>query len=317
MATENITINCLSKQFEHFEIPGIDKNNQSVNFPNCNLAVSISPPTLPISVTFKLDTIYDDGPPRGVAITTIHIGSHILEYIQCTGLISANGNIKCGCQNYDRFIHKTLTVNPVTEGPSPEGLTSKIITIKNDKDIYTLYLPIYTDICNTTHRNYEYMLLNFERPLRQSIVTPISIMLKMKSCSSSIDILGQTLFDGSDVGQMIFNVKYDNITTIYNKSCPKMVSVFIGDSEYLITKVNDLWLKLNISIELPEFYEQIIRYGMLRYILSKLLYGNFNINYLLRKYYEKFLIDLNNSKFCNFNSFFTTLPYSQFYKYFK
>jgi hypothetical protein len=97
-----------------------------------------------------------------------------------------------------------------------------------------------------------------------------------------------------------------------------MVSVFIGQEEFLYTKVESLWITLNITNpNLPIFYDNIIRYGMVRYILSKILYGNFNINYLLRKYYKQFLIDLGKSRFCNFLQFFKNPVNSELFKYFK
>jgi hypothetical protein len=158
-----------------------------------------------------------------------------------------------------------------------------------------------------------------------------------------IDIIGQTLIDGSDVGETIFTIsdkvtyysnepielknkvcKHESIAiedlkeTIFYKSCPKMVSVFIGEEEFLYTKVESLWLKLNITEpNLTIFYDDVIRYGMIRYLLSRLLYGNFNINYLLRKYYKNFLIDLGHSRFCGFVQFFNDPKYSNMYKYFK
>ena len=80
-----------------------------------------------------------------------------------------------------------------------------------------------------------------------------------------IDISIQTLIDGSDVGEIIFvisdkftyysnnpielNVKICTIDcipvenlkeTIFKKECPKMVSVFIGEGEFLYTKVENI-----------------------------------------------------------------------------
>ena len=43
---------------------------------------------------------------------------------------------------------------------------------------------------------------------------------------------------------------------------------------------------------------------MTRYILSRILYGKFCIDYLLEKYYKQFIKDLGRSRFCRFIEFF-------------
>ncbi len=55
---------------------------------------------------------------------------------------------------------------------------------------------------------------------------------------------------------------------------------------------------------------------MIKYILSRLLYGKFNINYLLGKYNDKFLTKLSTSRFCYFMSFFESEPYNHYNNYF-
>ena len=42
----------------------------------------------------------------------------------------------------------------------------------------------------------------------------------------------------------------------------------------------------------------LIFYAMSKYIFSRILYGKFNINYLLGKYNKRFLRDLGKSRFC-------------------
>ena len=173
--------------------------------------------------------------------------------------------------------------------------------------------------------------------------TGIRLKLNTEIEVPRIDIVSQTLVDGSDVGETIFTISdkftyYSNNPielknkickkeqipiedlnkTLFDKSCPKMASVFIGEGESLYDKISRLWLGLNIDDpNLIIFHDNVIRYGMLRYILSKILYGNFNINYLLRKYYKKFLTDLGHSRFCGFVQFFNNPTYSNMYKYFK
>jgi hypothetical protein len=85
-----------------------------------------------------------------------------------------------------------------------------------------------------------------------------------------------------------------------------MVSVTKGKGTTLNEKLQYL-ISQNLqpnNMGINEFLYNIIKYGMTRYILSRLLYGCFDINYLLGKYYKKFLRDLGRSRFCRFIEFF-------------
>ena len=53
---------------------------------------------------------------------------------------------------------------------------------------------------------------------------------------------------------------------------------------------------------------------MLKYVLSRIMYGNFNIKYILNKYHNKFINDLSNTRFCNFVTLFTD-PNSKIFGY--
>lgn len=154
-----------------------------------------------------------------------------------------------------------------------------------------------------------------------------------------INIIGQTLIDGSDIGQVIFDIKdkyyyYDDIAkqnngickleeidsknlviTNFDKPCVKITSIVIGTQESLRDKIGDIWNQSTDSFE--EFFQDFLEYSMARYILSKILYGTFNINYLLRKNYKTFLSDLKKSRFCSFVKFFEQPNYSNSYKFFK
>ncbi len=147
-----------------------------------------------------------------------------------------------------------------------------------------------------------------------------------------INILGQSMLNGSDVSDMTFTI-WDEFTyeekkcivdenknkcqllrlecsklkeTTFIKCCPWMVSVTKGKGSTLNEKLQNL-ISLNLqpnNIGLNEFLENIIKYGMTRYILSRILYGKFSIDYLLEKYYKKFIKDLGRSRFCRFIEFF-------------
>lgn len=156
------------------------------------------------------------------------------------------------------------------------------------------------------------------------------------SITPSIYITGMSLVDGSDIGETIFNVidkynyyekcreKYEVehinlenglILTKFQFPCVIIVSVVIGDKSTLRDKIGVIY-NLTDFKNFNIFYENFFRYSMLRYILSKILYGYFNIKYLKQKYYKKFLIDLQKSRFSNFIKFFENPLYSETYKYF-
>jgi hypothetical protein len=146
-----------------------------------------------------------------------------------------------------------------------------------------------------------------------------------------ITIQGQSMLDGSDVSDMTFTI-FDTRTyeekkcivtnknqcqllraecnklkeTKFIKCCPWMVSVVKGEGSTLREKLQYL-INTNQqpnNLDINGFLERIIRYGMTRYILSRILYGNFNVKYLLEKYYIKFIKDLGRSRFCRFIEFF-------------
>lgn len=153
-----------------------------------------------------------------------------------------------------------------------------------------------------------------------------------------IQIIAQTTIEGTDIGEAIFiicdkytyykcGIPHNTCKTRYinnddvkqtkiNRCCPYMVSVVKGKGETLTDKVTYLYNKNNVNIPFNDFYGDIILYGMTRYVLAKLLWGRFNIQYLLNKYSKEFFHDLAHSRFCNFIEFFQTVV-SGYEKYFK
>ncbi len=150
-----------------------------------------------------------------------------------------------------------------------------------------------------------------------------------------IHIEGQTKIDFSDIGDAVFTIydeftyydrnkipdntcqsrQSDNIkTTIFRQCCPYMVSVVKGEGNTLWDKIK--YLYRNNNTESPTvyiFYQNMMLYGMAKYILSRLLYGKFNINYLLGKYNERFLSKLSESRFCAFIEYFEQNDYDQYF----
>lgn len=167
-----------------------------------------------------------------------------------------------------------------------------------------------------------------------------SINLNNKIIIPSIYLQSQSLIDYSDIGDTIFNIRdvfiyckdkvsildncvYDkafvDITNInqikltkFEISCPKIVTVLKGVGNTALEKA--IYIYNNHNITLFKFGENLIEYSMFKYILARLLYGKFDIKYLLRKYYKKFLVDLSNSRFFNSVNFFTDKS-SELYNY--
>ncbi len=167
----------------------------------------------------------------------------------------------------------------------------------------------------------------------------LSANLKQNDTNDNPQIIinAQTTLNGSDISDAVFTIYdefqyYNNIIpnnecppqpseiikqTIFRECCPYMVSVVKGQGQTLLEKLEYLFnegttTEPNIYI----FYENIALYGMAKYILSRLLFGKFNINYLLGKYNDKFLQKLNTSRFCSFMTFFESEPYNHYNDYF-
>jgi len=159
-----------------------------------------------------------------------------------------------------------------------------------------------------------------------------------------ININFQSLIDGSDIGNTVFTIidefQYykrtapikpnhncqiiqtnNPRTTLFNKACPMIVSVMKGQGNTAWEKAEYFFNNgmANFSDIYNFFIEGLVRYSMLKYILARIMYGKFDINFIRNKYDEKFLRDLKNTRFCHFATEFTD-PNSNIFgysKYFK
>lgn len=155
-----------------------------------------------------------------------------------------------------------------------------------------------------------------------------------------INIESQTFIGGSDIGNTIFKIYdeilyYDKIPESLNKCknyeiiqnnmkatlfdlCQVDVSpVVIGTAKNLLYKTSDIYNSLGkdkIGVDFKDFRLNMLLYALLKYILARLIYGNFNTKYLLNKYYKKFLNDLQDSRFCEAYDLFMDKN-SKFYGY--
>ena len=151
-----------------------------------------------------------------------------------------------------------------------------------------------------------------------------------------IDISGSTTADNSDVGPIQFTI-CDEIT-YYKKKCntrcgmyyidpakvrqtkilrtdTSMVSVVRGEGNTLFEKVGNIWLNEDIPLEFEEFYENIILYGMAKFLFCYLVTGTFDINCLLGKYNDSLIRRLGKSRFCTFVETFLDCNTSAIYDY--
>lgn len=166
----------------------------------------------------------------------------------------------------------------------------------------------------------------------------LSLLNKNNVIIPLIDINFQSLIDGSDIGNTIFTIidefeyyngkttpiipnhnckiiKSDNAkTTIFDKSCPKIISVLRGIGNTAEQKIKYLHENFALDEDFYNFYLNIVEYSMLKYLLSRILYGEFNINYILNNNNKKFIRNLGNSRFCNFVKKFTD-PNSKIFEY--
>lgn len=225
----------------------------------------------------------------------------------------------------------------------PDNISVKVIFTNKSYGEYTFTLA----------QRYSPLLLKINVEIDSRLATNFSSnsnnMLLLKQSNQiqvpEIFINSQTLIDGSDIGSTIFTIqdqyqyykeeKIDNScqnyyidsnnikTTIFEQCCPTIVSVLIdvpgiypmcNTKKTMLDKLSNILLAQPVNTNSQQFILNIISYSMFRYVLSRLLYGNFDINYLLGRYFQKFLKDLENSRFCRFLDDFID-PNSSIYGY--
>lgn len=323
--------------------------------PDCGGGSVISPPAFPVAVTSatlssgaKQYTI-SLGPLGGTnnIIYTYNIPSDSSELINNNqgvalsyGPNGSEGTQSCGTPN--------AAITQIVLGGDNNSLSTGTEANFVTGDTYIINVR---SCCNGSAHSIQ---VTFTRPLwfAQDVAGPTCVIstpgnVCPTDCGNvkipAITIYGQTSVTGMDIGDMIFTI-YDKFkyykeeplnpelkcvveyekspkvkTTTFHKCCPRIVSVLRGKGVTAYCKVESIWLSTQPNVFLFNFYQNIIQYAMLKYILARLLYGEFNINFLLGKYNEKFLNDLAQSRFCAFVTNFEDCnsPIFGYNKYFK
>ncbi len=298
---------------------------EGVNYTNCGV---LNPNILPIRISmFPNPSRFEvrlGSVDNIITFTVFSDDNHTLKSISNTnaGIIVENAPF----ENYLR-IKVTLLAG------SNLSATSYVVN-----DYY--FITLYATDCSIPTRGLPTAQARFYRPGADAISSDLGPTSGLERIISPniiprINLEAQTTITGSDIGDAVFNI-YDEFTyynkkeipdntckdrqtsdikqTIFRECCPYMVSVVRGEGSTLWEKLQ--YLFENEDTGLPNvyiFYENIALYGMAKYILSRLLYGKFDINYLLGKYNEKFLKKLSTSRFCSFTTFFEENNYNKYF----
>lgn len=158
-----------------------------------------------------------------------------------------------------------------------------------------------------------------------------------------IDIMGQTTIDGEYLSDMMFVIQdkykycgHDNLikkcsscnphyysygklkTTTFRENNIPLQCVVKGKGKTLQNKVMRFFNTNAFGNNFQDFYRRFIQYAMLKYILIRLIYGEFDLNKLCKNYNKQFFKDLKHTRFCGFIEFFEDpvnqiLDFDQFY----
>lgn len=155
----------------------------------------------------------------------------------------------------------------------------------------------------------------------------------------SININFQSLIDGSDIGNTIFKITddieyYNHKTkqifpsynckiistnnpkiTIFTKSCPLIVLILQGIGNTAWEKTRYLFINMITNVnDIYNFFINLVKFSMTKYLLSRIMYGKFNIKFVLNQYNSKFIKDLKNTRFCKYVDLFIN-PSSNIFGY--
>ena len=96
---------------------------------------------------------------------------------------------------------------------------------------------------------------------------------------------------------------------------PEINLVVRGKGCSLQQKFRSLMEHYNLSLPMEEFTKNMATWALLKYILGRLLYGDFDLKYLSACFHQRFLRDLRQSRFSAFSRVFERL--AKYNRYFK
>lgn len=107
--------------------------------------------------------------------------------------------------------------------------------------------------------------------------------------------------------------------TEFTQCCMNIVNILKGTGATASAKIANLRVTNNLSITYLQFWENIMIYVTARQILSKILFGEFDVKYTLQKYDTEFRFRLEKSRFKAFTELFysPTSPVYMYNVYFK
>ena len=287
-----------------------------------------------------------------VSLSSMLTGDSFFFNIKLIGGLNANSNSQVIITNKPPGVLISLDPGNFQFSDTPLQVNIKLVTglSSNDGTSFPLRTYVLNDNYSISILNCNadtYTVGNFfTRPSTISVSSNLISSTLCIGCHPNnntiprIQVEAQTLLNGSDIGDAVFTI-YDEFTyydkhkipdntckdrqsihiktTIFRQCCSdvRMVSVVKGKGVTLWEKIQYLF-KTEIT-NVPNvyiFYQNMIQYGMAKYILFRLLYGKFHINYLLGKYNARFLRKLSTSRFCAFSEFFTLyVHYENYFLY--
>lgn len=231
-------------------------------------------------------------------------------------------NLDCGTQitfqRPNRLAVNTLQAT-TSNVDTTSGLTNLSMRINNDHILSRVNSSVFSNTCCTGATG-----------CTGSAIIPNLIRIP------GINILGQTTVNGDFLSDFTFIVDdtrqyYDCNAIIlpgrqYTSDCDNCQPIYVNPKKLVTTKffqygpnlqcivkgkgtsLRDKVLytydRINLIISFQQFYINIITYAMLKYILARVLYGQFDMKYLARNFNCQFFKDLAHSRFCGFIEFF-------------
>ena len=333
--SKSVQSNCID--YKNISDPSLRVTIDSSNYPNNPFTA----PTQILSVTLVLSLKFQNGLPIPPYKANVTIGDNIASYqldINDKNEGSTSNTFNCAI-GFPKGQNSTYLLDGI---PVPNATLNKVILNLPTKSphVYNAGDEYLINMVNLDLKTFQpcaqIIFTRYSNTTIDDSICDSKDCFCTSSCATTrvpiINILGQSMLSGEDTADMTFTI-FDEFTyydkksivndnqnkcqllrlkcsdlkeTKFIKCCPWMVSVTKGQGSTLNEKLQYL-IKKNLQptdMGINQFLHNMIKYGMTRYILSRILYGKFNIDYLLEKYYKKFITDLGRSRFCRFLEFF-------------